>query len=730
VWVQCSALRSGRVEHRNDRVAGETAIYRLARPDGRVGRRRPVPVRLFVWSFHIGLPVLVLWLLLIRPALDGRWEEHVAHFWLVGFAASINAVLGFRMSEDARRRGDARLFLVAMAFLCSAGFLGLHALATPGVVVSGKNAGFVVATPIGLVLAACFAAASTIEMSPRWSARLLSRQGLLRIGVLAGLVAWGAVSLLRVPPLNHPVADEEAHGPLVVLAVGATVLYLVAATRYYVVHRRRPSVMLLSLITAFFLLAEAMIAISLARTWQASWWEWHVLLVAGYAFVAYSAYVQYRREGSSRGLFDAVSLERTLRDIRAEYGSALESLVSAMDAETRGQTDRPVGVLAARVGEQFELSEGQIRVLERAAEALAHERDQIRRLGSLVAIGEHATVIRQEEELLDHAVALVGDSFGRDRLRLGVLHDGVLQYVAAPVAAADDVAGAPVRETALRTRAPADGSVGDAQLFVVPLMVKRQAVGVLEAVRPHGAFGDQDRALLRSLASQLSMALENARLYHQLDGLFRQYMSPDVATALLADPDQAALGGAIVEVTVLFADLRGFTPFSEHTPPDQVVSVLNDYFGLAVPVILAEGGTVVQFVGDAIMALFNAPVRQPDHALRAARAALAMQEAIEGIAAQHPTWPRFRVGLNTGPALVGNIGSTEMRNFTAIGDTTNLAARLETNAEVGQVLIGSSTYEQIKDIAIVRPVAPLDVKGKTAPVQAYILIAVRTDNEK
>ena len=120
-------------------------------------------------------------------------------------------------------------------------------------------------------------------------------------------------------------------------------------------------------------------------------------------------------------------------------------------------------------------------------------------------------------------------------------------------------------------------------------------------------------------------------------------MSPDVATALLADPTQAALGGEVAEVTVLFADLRGFTPFSERTTPDRVVAMLNQYFGRAVPVLLANGGTVVQFVGDAVMVLFNAPARQPDHALRAARAALGMQAAIEEVAEREPDWPRFRI---------------------------------------------------------------------------------------
>ncbi|MDQ3871071.1 MAG: hypothetical protein M3301_05580 [Chloroflexota bacterium] len=257
--------------------------------------------------------------------------------------------------------------------------------------------------------------------------------------------------------------------------------------------------------------------------------------------------------------------------------------------------------------------------------------------------------------------------------------------------------------------------------------MKSRAAGVLTIERRGGEFLERERSILESVASQLSVALENARLYQQIDRLFRQYLSPDVATALLADPDQAALGGAVVEVTVLFADLRGFTPFSERSSPEQVVTMLNRYFGAVVPIVIGEGGTVAQFVGDAIMALFNAPVRQPDHALRAARAALGMQSAVDAIAAGQPDWPRFRIGLNTGPALVGNIGSEQMRNFTAIGDTTNLAARLQTSAQSGEIVIGAGTYALISDVAIVRPLAPLQVKGKEAPVQAYVLSGLRVD---
>jgi class 3 adenylate cyclase len=556
----------------------------------------------------------------------------------------------------------------------------------------------------------------------------MARQGVLRIGVPTLLLGWGVVSLLGLPPLDATLDASEAKGPLEVLAAVATALYLVAAARYWVVHRRRPSVMLLSVITAFFLLAEAMIAVSLARNWRASWWEWHFLMAGAFAFVAYSAYVQYRREGSRTGLFTAISLEESLRHLREEYGAALEALVSAMDRDDVVGDDASLARLAADLGTRFGLSEGQTRVLERAAESLVHEREQIRRLDTLVAVGQEARVIRTESELLARAVALAGEAFRHDRLRLGLIDQGQLVFAgehARGQHAGEHEQGLTAR--ALDTLEPVEATIGRGRVLFLPLTVKGNAAGVLEIVRARGEFAERDRALLQSLSSQLSIALENARLYHQIDALFRQYMSPAVATALIADPGQAELGGATVDVTILFADLRGFTSFSERTAPHDVVDMLNQNFGVAVPAVLAEGGTISQFMGDAIMVLFNAPTRQPDHALRAARAALKLQAAVDARAAGREGWPRFRVGINSGPVVVGNIGSAELRNFTAIGDTANLASRLETSAEEGRIVIGAATYELIRDVAIVEPLAPMQVKGKQAPVQAYTLTGLRVD---
>jgi class 3 adenylate cyclase len=247
------------------------------------------------------------------------------------------------------------------------------------------------------------------------------------------------------------------------------------------------------------------------------------------------------------------------------------------------------------------------------------------------------------------------------------------------------------------------------QLFFV---VTAAVVGALGTY----TFEDADRRLFvqrRTIAA----------LHAQVDRLFHQYLSPAVADTLLSTPDRTELGGEVVEVSVLFADLQGFTTFSEKTDPAAVVSLLNDYFDAAVPNILREGGTIVQFAGDALMAIFNAPQRQEDHARRAGRAALAMQAAVEPMAAHDGGRPRFRAGIATGPALIGNIGSAEVRNFTAIGDTTNLAARLQTFAEPGHVVISQRTLELLGP-ADVEPLGAPALKGKTLPVAVFDLRAL------
>ncbi|TDD57032.1 adenylate/guanylate cyclase domain-containing protein [Nonomuraea terrae] len=511
------------------------------------------------------------------------------------------------------------------------------------------------------------------------------------------MMLWGVASLVPgLTPLSAP-PEISPIDWLMWVSVPGLVLFTAASVMMFLLHRRRPSAMLVSLLTAYALLAEAMIAGMSQLNWHLSWWEWHILLTLAFVFVAYSAYLQFRREGSSAGLFDSVALSGTVARIRRDYDQALEEMVEHV---RRGEP-----LAAARLSGKFRLNEGQVAVLDRAGEALAHERELSQRLSALVEVSAQTRIGLPEDELLTASLDRARQAYGD--VKIALVSGGKTQVGSREYQFKD---GNPIRR---------DG------LLAFPLTVKGNLAGVLEV--PVGGTR-QDEALAATLAGQLSISLENARLYRELDTLFHQYMSPDVAHALLADPSQAELGGQLKELTALFADLKGFTTFSEKVSPGEIVEMLNRYHTAAVPCILNNGGTIVQFVGDALLALFNAPATQAGHAHAACRAALAMQRAAAEVAEEMSwkredgiEWPTFRVGVNTGPALVGNIGSPELRGFNAMGDCVNVAARLQGIAEPGTVVIGETTLRQLGDGVKVKPLGPLSLKGKEELVTAYVL---------
>ena len=663
--------------------------------------RQGVYLRGGVWFLHIGLPLLGLWVLLARPEVDAHVQHNPTHFWLVAGVALINVAIASRISAEAARRDDARLLLVSLAFQVSAAFIGLHALATPQVLLASGNIGFTLASPIGLFLASGVVAASSLnigEPAARW---IVGHQRALRGSVVAAVVLWAFLSLNRLPPLSGLAPEELAGTWLVWLAVGTVVLFVWSAYRYFQLYRRRPSAVTLALITAFVLLAESMVAVIFSRVWRLSWWEWHALALAGFGYVGYAAYLQYRKEGRSAGLFDAVVLAETVARVRDEYRDALERMVAAMsstDASDRRNA-------AEQLGEELGLGGLQVDFLFQAAEAVAAERRHGEMLAALVEVGKRTRVSGDDRTLVEGAVATIARASGYD-IRVSLIRHHEWQAVAVGSTSTDSWPPPGVEEVSGVVRAPIE--------------VKGEVAGVLEA-RGTDEISPADKALLESLAGQLSIALENQRLYRELRGLFGRYTSPEVATALLSGATRLELGGSVAEVTVLFADLKGFTSFSERVAhPEAVVDLLNRYLSAAVPVVRQEGGTVDKFVGDAMMALFNTPVLQADHALRAARSALGMQAAVAGLDESLS----FRIGINTGPVLVGNIGSEDLRNYTAIGDAVNVASRLETMAEPGEIVVGQTTAALIRHVAKLEPLGEVAVKGRSEPVLAYRLVGL------
>lgn len=204
--------------------------------------------------------------------------------------------------------------------------------------------------------------------------------------------------------------------------------------------------------------------------------------------------------------------------------------------------------------------------------------------------------------------------------------------------------------------------------------------------------------------------------------LFERMVSPKVISQL--DPDSLQLGGKRLGITTLFADIRGFTTFSEKLDPEQLVSVLNRYLAAAADAVLDEDGTIDKFLGDAVMAWFNAPIPQPDHALRAMRAALGIRRAILDLHQEFPPEYQlsFGVGVHYGEAVLGLVGTEKQLEYTAIGDSVNTAKRIQENASAGQVLISAEAYALVKDLVRVRPVEPIHAKGKKLPLEVYELL--------
>jgi adenylate cyclase len=179
------------------------------------------------------------------------------------------------------------------------------------------------------------------------------------------------------------------------------------------------------------------------------------------------------------------------------------------------------------------------------------------------------------------------------------------------------------------------------------------------------------------------------------------------------------------EVSVLFGDLEGYTSFSERSSPAAVAAMLNAYWGTAAPLLTRRfGGVVEKFIGDGIVATFNSRGDQPDHAVRAASAALALQHATAAHAEKHPDWPRLRIGVNSGEAVVSEIGGDGHVAYTLVGDMVNTGSRLEALAPPGGVLIGAATRAELPADALVEARTGLRMKGKEEPVNAYLLLAL------
>ncbi len=254
--------------------------------------------------------------------------------------------------------------------------------------------------------------------------------------------------------------------------------------------------------------------------------------------------------------------------------------------------------------------------------------------------------------------------------------------------------------------------------------VRRLGEGRLDTqVAPVRGLGASDE--LVALGRGVNELAEKLREREKLRSSFARYVSQQVMDTVLSNPDGAKLEGQRRRVTLLFADIRGFTTLSESMRPEQVVALLNEYFEAMIDVILRNGGTLDKFIGDGIMAFFGAPGDDPLQEEHAVRAAVEMQEALAGLRAK---WKaegkpevRIGVGVHSGAAIVGNIGSSQRMQYTAVGDTVNVASRLESaTKELGvEVLVSESTFDGCRGAVKLARLGEIHVKGRGAPVAVY-----------
>jgi adenylate cyclase len=264
-----------------------------------------------------------------------------------------------------------------------------------------------------------------------------------------------------------------------------------------------------------------------------------------------------------------------------------------------------------------------------------------------------------------------------------------------------------------------------------PLITESNVHGVIYADRldPFSAFSQNDLELISAVAAQTAITVENVKAHTRLAreevarANYSRFMPEYVVKQLLEDPDSFKLGGINQTITILFADIRGFTTLSEEEKPEKIVALLNRYFTAMTEIIFAHGGTLDKYIGDGLMALFGAPTATPEDAKNALKTAVAMQKRIISLNAElesegfNPIG--IGIGLHTGEATVGYIGSEQRSEYTAIGDTVNLASRLESNTQGGQILISEATAQACENLFELTTREPLTVKNRLQPVSLF-----------
>ena len=327
----------------------------------------------------------------------------------------------------------------------------------------------------------------------------------------------------------------------------------------------------------------------------------------------------------------------------------------------------------------------------------------------------------KEGRLIDFAVPLVFSS-----VRVGALYLGFSQKS--------------IEEALARTRNQTilisvvmvligiGGAVGLSTILSRPILRLVEGTRTIAAGNFMVSLAIPSRDEIGALTESFNQMAKSLREKEMIKRAFTRYVAREVVDEILKNPEQLVLTGERRDVTVLFCDVRGFTPLSERLSAEEVVLLLNSFYDLMIDTTFKHDGTLDKFLGDGVMAIFGAPIPHRDHSIRAVRTALAMQAGVAGLSEKRIREGKepisVGVGVSAGEAVAGTVGTEDRMEYTVIGDSVNLAARLESIAKPGQVLISQRTYQKVEGLVDVRPLGTVKVRGKEEQVEVYEVLGL------
>jgi adenylate cyclase len=343
----------------------------------------------------------------------------------------------------------------------------------------------------------------------------------------------------------------------------------------------------------------------------------------------------------------------------------------------------------------------------------------LEQLGSEPLVRMHKT---NKGEVIDFAMPLVFSDTPVGALYLGFSKQTITNALAHAFWRAVVITGAMVVVGVL-------GAIGLSNLLSRPIFRLMRGTRAIAEGDFNVALPVTSRDELGTLTESFNQMARSLREKEMIKHAFTRYVAREVVEEILKDPEHLVLTGERREATVLFCDIRGFTPLSERMSPEDVVLLLNEFYALMIETVFKHDGTLDKFLGDAVMAVFGAPIAHPDHAVRAVRTAIAMQEGItalnEARAKEGKERIQVGIGVSVGEVVAGTVGSGERMEYTVIGDSVNLASRLESNAKPGRILISERTYDKVRNLVEVVPLGPIKVKGKEEQVEVFELVGHR-----